>query len=202
MGTVCDVCGTPLPGHSDVDERPVCDECLRHTPVWSHGRAALRYGGSARQMILGFKHGDRLDLARPLGAWVARAAADLILPQMIVAPIPLHRSRLLKRKYNQSVLLGKGVARAHGITLVPDLLIRRRATPPQEGLNRAERLANVTDAIVVNPRRAALLKGRPVLLVDDVMTSGATFTVATLALKNAGVSEVRVVALARVANDV
>lgn len=200
LGAACDSCGAPLPGQAG-DERLTCDDCLRAPRPWAQGRAALRYDGTARRLILGLKHGDRLDLVRPLGGWLARAACDLATPGTVVVPVPLHRLRLLKRRYNQSALLAQGVARAHGLDCVPDLLIRTRATPSQEGRSREERIANMSDAITVNPRRAARVKGRNVLLIDDVMTSGATLAAATGALLAAGAAEVRVAALARVAKD-
>lgn len=201
MGVSCDACGVPLPGQVGEGDHAICDDCMHTQHPWTHGRAAMRYGGSARKMILGLKHGDRLDLVRPLGGWLARSVTDIITPQMIVAPVPLHRTRLLKRKYNQAALLGRGVAKAHGLRLVPDLLIRYRATPPQEGRSKEARLENIKNSIRINPRYGNILRNMTVLLVDDVMTSGATFTVCATALREAGASEVRIAALARVANN-
>lgn len=199
-GLVCDTCGVPLPGHDD--GVPVqCDDCLRVARPWARGRAALVYGGNGRRMILQLKHGDRLDLARPLGDWMARAARPLLVPDMIVAPIPLHWLRLLKRRTNQSALLAARVARAHGLPHVPDLLVRNRATPSQEGKGRDARFRNMADAIRPHPRRIAQAKGRHVLLVDDVMTSGATLATAADALRGAGVADVSVLVLARVTHD-
>ncbi len=198
-GLVCETCGTPLPG--EADQATLCDECLTHPRPWDRGRAALRYNGSGRRMVLALKHGDRLDLARPLGGWMARAATPLIEPGLIVAPIPLHRLRLLKRQYNQSALLSRIVAQTHGVQHIPDLFQRIRATPSQEGRSREERQENLTDALRVNPRRAAALRGQAVLIVDDVMTSGATFAAATAAAHAAGAAKVHIVALARVAKD-
>jgi len=199
-GLVCDSCGVPLPGQDD--GAPVhCDDCLRVARPWLRGRSALIYGGNARRMILQLKHGDRLDLAHPLGDWMARAATPLLVPSMIVAPIPLHWLRLLKRRTNQSALLAARVARAHGLAHLPDLLQRTRATPSQEGKGRDARFRNMADAIRPHPRRIAQAKGRHVLLVDDVMTSGATLAAAADALTGAGVAAVSVLVLARVTHD-
>lgn len=199
-GLVCDTCGTPLPGHDD--GVPVqCDDCLRVARPWVRGRAALLYDGNARRMILQLKHGDRLDLARPLGDWMARAAAALLVPDMVVAPVPLHWLRLLKRRANQSALLAARVARVTGLLHMPDLLQRTRATPSQEGKGREARFRNMTDAIRPHPRRISQVQGRPVLLVDDVMTSGATLAAAADALTGAGVASVSVLVLARVTHD-
>lgn len=199
-GLVCDTCGAPLPGQEDV--APVaCDDCLRVARPWSRGRAALIYGGNARRMILQLKHGDRLDLARPLGDWLARAAAPILQPGMVVAPVPLHWLRLLKRRANQSALLSARVARLTGLAHVPDLLLRSRATPSQEGRGRDARFRNMADAIRPHPHRISHARGRHVLLVDDVMTSGATLAAAADALIGAGVAEVSVLVLARVTHD-
>jgi ComF family protein len=149
-------------------------------------------------MILQLKHGDRLDLARPLGDWMARAAAPILAPGIIVAPIPLHWFRLLRRRANQSALLSARVARVAGLDHIPDLLQRTRATPTQDGKGRDARFRNLSDAIRTHPRRITRAVGRHVLLVDDVMTSGATLAAAADALKGAGVAEVSVLVLARV----
>lgn len=199
-GLVCDKCGAPLPG-ADEGKPEYCDDCLTIARPWQRGRAALVYKDAARRMVLAFKHGDRLDLRRPLAGWMLRAAAPLLEPGMVLAPVPLHRLRLLKRRYNQSALLSGAVARAAGLTHVVDLLQRTRATRSQEGLHRDERFANLSGAVRINPRRAGLLAGRHVLLVDDVMTSGATFAVCADACLAAGAENVSVLALARVAKD-
>jgi predicted amidophosphoribosyltransferase len=199
-GLVCDLCGTPLPG--DDPGHPVhCDDCLTIARPWAHGRAALLYRGNGRKLVLSLKHADRTDLARPAAAWMLRVAAPLIMPDMVVAPIPLHWLRLLTRRYNQSALLSAAIARGAGLSHCPDLLLRNRNTRSQEGRDRDGRFRNVEGALRVHSRHAARLKGRPVLLVDDVMTSGATLAAATEACHAAGASQVSVVVLARVAKD-
>lgn len=197
-GLVCDACGAPLPGQEDEGLRPHCDDCLRHPPPWTRGRAALLYDGAARQMVLQLKHADRLDLARPLGDWLLRAGRAIIEPGMIVAPVPLHWTRLLRRRSNQSALIAARMASGAGLVHVPDLLQRLRRTPSQEGRGRAARFANLDGAIRAHPRRIAAARGRHVLLVDDVMTSGATLSAACRALTGAGVAQVSVLVLARV----
>jgi len=199
-GLVCNQCGVPLPG-DDLGQPESCDDCLTIARPWSQGRAALLYKDNARRLVLAFKHGDRLDLARPAAGWMMRAAQPMLVPGMLVAPIPLHWLRLIKRRYNQSALLSAAVAKMAGLDHCPDLLIRTRNTGSQEGRDRDSRFANMTDALAPHPRRENRIAGRRILLVDDVMTSGATFAAAAEACIAAGAIGVSVLALARVAKD-
>ncbi|GGE22472.1 Predicted amidophosphoribosyltransferases [Gemmobacter megaterium] len=200
-GLVCDCCGTPLPGTEDEGARILCDDCLRLDRPWSRGRAAAAYGGNARRMVLQLKHADRLDLARPLGDWMARAAAPILEPGMIVAPVPLHWIRLLRRRANQSALLSARVACVTGLRHIPDLLSRTRHTQSQEGKGRDARFRNLSGALRPNPRQIQHAAEGHVLLVDDVMTSGATLAAATDALKAGGVKQVSILVLARVTHQ-
>lgn len=197
-GLSCDSCGMPLPGAEEEGRLVRCDDCLRERPPWAQGRAALLYEGGARALVLQLKHADRLDLARPLGAWMYRAAAPLLQPGMLVAPIPLHWTRLARRRYNQSALLAAELSRLAVLQQIPDLLQRHRRTPSQEGRSRAERHANVSAAFRVAPRHLRSLQGASVLLVDDVMTSGATLAAASATLIGAGAGRVSIAVLARV----
>ena len=195
-GLVCDACGIPVAGSPDT-EGALCDDCLRLPRPWQQGRAAMLYGGTARRLILGLKHGDRLELAGACGRWLASAARPILTPGMLVAPVPLHWSRLLKRRYNQAAVLAQALARAEGLEHCPDLLIRRRRTAGQGG-NLTLRHTNLEDALALHPRRGARAAGRRVLLVDDVMTSGATLSAAADACLAGGATRVDVAVLARV----
>ena len=199
-GLVCDLCGTPLPG-DETGKAEHCDDCQTIARPWSQGRAALLYKGNARHMVLALKHGDRIDLTRPAVRWMTKAAEPILKPGMVVAPIPLHWMRLVRRRYNQSALLASGVARLAGLIDCPDLLLRHRHTPTQEGRDRDARFANMADAIILHPRRANRVAGKHVLLVDDVMTSGATFAAAAEACLAGGATAISILALARVAKD-
>lgn len=194
-GLVCDLCGIPLPGESSAEVH--CDECLSIARPWSRGRAALRYEANGRRLVLALKHGDRHDAARPAGKWLARAAAPLLAPGTIISPVPLHWMRLLSRRFNQSALLARALARETGLAFVPDLLIRHRQTQSLKGLDRAARHATLDGAIRANPRHLATLRGARLILVDDVMTSGATLSAATQAAQAAGAEDVCILALAR-----
>ena len=199
-GLVCHQCGTPLPGQ-DTGHLETCDDCLTIARPWSQGRAALLYKDNARHLVLALKHGDRLDLARPAATWLLKSVQPMLLPNMLVAPIPLHWLRLIKRRYNQSALLSGALAKLAHLDHCPDLLIRLRHTPSQEGRSRDARFANLANSLAIHPRRTNLAAGRHILLIDDVMTSGATFAAAAEACVAAGASGVSVLALARVAKD-
>ncbi|RYH11008.1 ComF family protein [Tropicimonas sp. IMCC6043] len=199
-GLRCDLCGAPLLG-DDPTEIVHCDDCRVSARLWTRGRAVLAYRDNARTLVLALKHGDRTDLAEPAGRWMARVAQDIRLPGQIVAPAPLHWRRLFRRRYNQAGLLGSVVARELGLEHCPDLLVRHRFTGTQEGKGVDARFANVAGAIRVPPRHHARIADRPVLLVDDVLTSGATLAACAEACYSAGAGDVRVLALARVVKD-
>ncbi len=199
-GMVCDKCGIPLPGE-DTGTAALCDDCISIARPWAQGRAALLYRDNGRRMVLALKHGDRQDLVQPAGDWLLRAARPILRPDMLVVPIPLHWFRLLRRRYNQSALLTARVAKLAGLEHCPDLLQRRRHTPTQEGRGRDARFVNMADALRVHPRHMGRAEGRHILLVDDVMTSGATLAAAAEACLSAGAADISVLTLARVAKD-
>ena len=199
-GLVCHHCGLPLPGEEDGAE-VLCDDCLTIARPWSRGRAAIIYRDNGRSLVLALKHGDRLDLARPAAGWLMRAAEPILAPNMLVAPVPLYWMRLLRRRYNQAALLSAGFAKKAGYEHCPDLLTRPRQTNSQEGRSRDGRFSNMQGALALHPRHSARVKGRHVLLIDDVMTSGATFAAGAEACLAVGATEVSVLMLARVARD-
>jgi ComF family protein len=199
-GHACDLCGGPLVG-PDASEGMYCDDCWPAGRPWEKGRALLVYEGGARRLILGLKHGDRLDLAPALGRWMAARARDLAEGDMLIAPVPLHWRRLLRRRYNQSAVLAHHLGRNLGLSVCPDLLQRTRRTESQDGKGADQRFANLAGAIRIHPGRASRMQGKTVLLVDDVMTSGATLSACTTACLTGGAAAVRVMALARVVKD-
>lgn len=199
-GSSCDSCGTPLPG--DVHGETVhCDTCIRAPKPWAHGRAALAYGGMGRKLVLQLKHGDRQEIARPAAAWMRMSVQSLLTEKTLIAPVPLHWLRLAKRRYNQSALIAKQLAEMTGCDWCADLLERPRRTLSLDGKTRAERAEILSGAIRIHPRRKHRIVGRSVLLVDDVMTTGATLAACTEACIAAGADQVSVSVLARVVKD-
>lgn len=194
---LCHSCGFPFeydPGPADTQ----CAACLAHPPHFDRARSVLVYGEHSRQIILDFKHGDRTWPAPAFGRWLARAGAELTAEADIAAPVPLHRSRLYARRYNQASLLAQALGRATGLAVQPDLLARHRATPSQGHMSPTARRRNVQGAFRLRPGFEELVRDRRVLLVDDVLTTGATAGECARTLKRAGAAAVDVLTLARV----
>ncbi|TFL19247.1 ComF family protein [Jannaschia formosa] len=195
-GAACDLCGTSLPGAADGAAR--CDDCLTLARPWDEGRAVLSYAGGGRRMVLSLKHGDRTELARAAARWIARRAGDLIGPETVFVPVPIHRWRLLKRRYNQSALIASDLARITGGHFAPEALRRVRQTPSQDHKSVRDRFANLDGCMA--PGREDLA-GRHVALIDDVMTSGATLAASSDVIRGMGAARITVLMLARVAKD-
>jgi len=196
---VCDCCGAPMVGA--VAEGDICDQCMTIAQPWRRGRAALAYRDNGRRLVLALKHGDRLDLAAPAARWMARAGAPILKKGMLAVPVPAHPWRLFRRRYNQAAVLAQALSRIAPVIYVPDALVRSRRTTVQDGMGQEARFENMVGAIAPHPRHRARLKGAEVVLVDDVMTSGATLAAAAEAVLAAGAREVCVLVLARVARD-
>ncbi|MDX9862676.1 MAG: ComF family protein [Rhodospirillales bacterium] len=192
----CEACG--LPFAYDAGAGTLCGECAAHPPPFRRARAAMIYGPASRRLILGFKHGDRTEAAVAFARWMVRAGADLIAESDLIAPVPLHWTRLFARRFNQAALLAHAIGRETGLEVAPDVLVRRRRTPSQGHLGRRARRRNVAGAFAVPPGRAGRVAGRRVLLIDDVMTTGATLAACARALGRAGAATVDALTLARV----
>jgi ComF family protein len=180
-----------------------CAPCLADPPAFDRARAVFVYDDASRPLILGFKH-DRLHGAPAFGQWLARAGAELLDDADLIVPVPLHWLRLAWRRYNQAAVLAQALARAASrrAVVVPDLLRRRRRTPSQGHLRRRERARNVARAFLVPRHYMNKVKDARVLLVDDVLTTGATVGECARALRAAGAARVDVVTLARVVRPV
>jgi ComF family protein len=189
-------CGAPY----EYDPGPGvrCAACMARPRAFDAARAACLYDEVSRDPILKLKHADRTDLAPLFARWLSRAAADLLAEAEAIAPVPLHPLRLLRRRYNQAAEVARPLARLVEVPFLPDVLVRRRATESQGGKSGDGRRRNVAGAFHVPARRRAQVTGRRVLLVDDVMTTGATLEGCARALKQAGAVRVDVAVLARV----
>jgi ComF family protein len=200
---LCDRLGLPMPyGGSrgaDGQHHPLISAAAAaDPPPWDRARAVAVFGGVMRDLVHGFKYADRHDPRRLLGQWLTEAGWSLFPGTHVIVPVPLTRWRLMRRQFNQSALLALEVARHTGIHADTAALVKTRTTPPQMGLTRQQRLANVRGAFLVPPRRRPSIAGRNVLLIDDVITTGATVGAATRALREAGAARVDVLALALV----
>jgi ComF family protein len=193
---LCEICG--LPFAFGAGEGAVCGACARKRPHFDRARAVMRYDQLSRDLILAFKHADRLDAAPVFAAWLGRAGQGLLGNCDALAPVPLHRFRLLSRRYNQAAVLAIELAKRTDKPVLPDLLRRLRATPSQGGLSARERRTNVRGAFAVRHRYRDWVVGRRLLLLDDVMTTGATIEACARALKQAGAASVDALTIARV----
>jgi ComF family protein len=197
-GNICDSCGVPLFQDEHAGDAH-CENCHNFPPAWHKGRAVAMYDGPVRHMVLALKHGDRLDIALPAARWMAEKSSPLTCPETLIIPVPLHWRRLVMRRYNQAAVLAQKLALETGLAFLPDALRRLRATRMQKDMNREQRFKNQSAAISINPRATGQIKDRPVLIVDDVMTTGATLSACTQACLAANARTVNVIVLARVA---
>ncbi len=195
----CARCGLPFP--FDQGPRAVCAACVSEPPLFDSARAALLYDDASRRLILAFKHGDRTEAARPFARWMQVAGWSLLEEADLLLPIPLNRWRLFRRRYNQSALLAQVLARDSGVPVALDLLRRVRATPSQGRRSRQARRRNVAGAFALAPAAAERIEGARLLLIDDVMTSGATLDEASKVLRRAKPKKITVLTLARVLRE-
>lgn len=173
-------------------------EAIENPPAYDRARAAVRYDDVARTLVQGFKYGDRLDLTPMMGRWMARAGHELLAEAEALVPVPLHWRRLWARRFNQSAALAGAIAGLAGVPVLFEALRRVRATPQQVGLNKSERAVNVQGAFRVLPAQKPAVAGKRLLLIDDVLTSGATAEACARALLRAGAAHVDVLVFARV----
>ena len=222
---LCPVCREPLANHGGICAscwsklsfitRPYCDrlgipftfdpgpgvlsmQAIADPPAYRRARAAVRYDDVSRVLVHGLKYSDRLDLAPMLGRWMAHAGRELFAEADALVPVPLHWRRLWARRFNQSAALASVISAASGIEVAHAVLARVRSTAQQVGLSRSERALNVQGAFRVPERASAWVTGRRLIVIDDVLTSGATLDACARALLRAGASTVDVLVFARV----
>jgi ComF family protein len=193
----CDRLGTPF--EQDLGPGLLSPQAIADPPVFARARAVARFeDGPARRLVHRLKYSDRGELAKPMGRWMARAGADILAGADALAPVPLHSLRLWTRRFNQAAALAHAVAKETAVPCEPFLLTRVKATQSQVGLSRAQRTENVQGAFRASPEAQGRLKDRKIVLVDDVLTSGATANAAARALLRGGAAQVDLLVFARV----
>lgn len=198
---LCACCGLPFGFDGGAGVDALCLACLKERPLFDSARAAVAYDDGSRELILRFKHGDQTHTVQSFIPWLRRAGRDMLAQADALVPVPLHRGRLLKRRYNQAALIAAALAREVGRPWLPDTLRRTRATEIQGRMNARARLKNVRRAFAVPPQRYTDVAGRRIVLVDDVYTTGATVAECARALRVAGAASVHVLTVARVVRD-
>jgi ComF family protein len=193
---VCAACGLPFATKTPA----LCRACTEALPPWNQARAAMMYNDAARQLILPLKHADRTEIATTLAFHMLRAGRALVDRAELLVPVPLHRWRLLHRRYNQSALIARALGRLARRAVLADALVRTRATPSLGQLSAVQRSALLIGNIEIRPRRHAAITGRAILLIDDVLTSGATARACTRTLLDAGARSIDVLVASRVAD--
>ena len=193
---VCDRLGIPLP--YDTGGPTLSVAALANPPVYDRARAVARFDDRVRHLVHRLKYGDQHDGVALFGRWLHGAATPLLPGTDLIVPVPLNRWRLWQRRFNQAALLAQALGRHSKIPVDPLVLVRARATPSQVGMTADQRRRNVQGAFQVPPRKRALIAGRNILLIDDVITTGATVNACARVLKRAGAARVDVVAVAMV----
>lgn len=196
---MCDRCGVPLDYRTG--DETWCVACLARPPRRDRARAALIYDETSRRPVLDLKRAGRRDGLPTLAGWMRQAGGVLIDEADVLVPVPLHYTRLVMRGFNQSGWLAQTIGAAAGRPVLVDALKRTRRTPSQAGLAGRARRRNVSGAFRVRSGRVAAISGKRVLLVDDVLTTGATLSAWTRALKRSGARQVDVLVLARVVRE-
>jgi ComF family protein len=177
----------------------ISPEAMADPPVFGRARAVVRYDdGPARRLVHRLKYSDRLELARPMGAWMVRAGAEILAEADLIVPVPLHRLRLISRRFNQAAALAHCVSKASAVPVDTQALVRVKQTPPQVGLSRPQRAGNVQGAFRVPEEAKPKIFGTNIVLIDDVLTSGATANAAARTLLRGGAKGVDVLVFARV----
>lgn len=195
---LCRCCGVPLPESAPQEGAFSCMPCATSPPAFRTARAAALFEKVGADLVHQLKYADRTALAPTLARWMLRAAPAMVAAADILVPVPLHRARLVRRRFNQAALLAHSLGKLASKPVLPQALLRVKRTPPQVGLGRARRAANVRGAFAINPRFAEPLRDRHILLIDDVLTTGATAEACAGVLLKAGAASVDVLTVARV----
>jgi ComF family protein len=196
----CERLGTPFAYDSGMPL--ISPAAFADPPAFDRARAVMRFSDVARDLVHLLKYGDRLDLVKPFASWMARAGDELLHEADALVPVPLHWTRLFQRRFNQSAELARAISRRKSISVIDDALERVRATPPQVGLARDERAKNVHGAFSIGKSARSKVKGKRIVLIDDVLTTGATANSCARVLRRAGAARIDVLTLTRVVDPV
>lgn len=196
---LCRICGVPF--DFKIEDEMECAACAQKAPIYHRARSALVYNDRSRDLVLRFKHADQLHTLRSFMPWVMRAGEELISDLDIIIPVPLHRFRLLKRRYNQAALMAQYISKYSRKAWASNILIRAQSTKTQGRMTLEQRRKNVRKAFVVPDPKKECLAGKTILLVDDVYTTGATAQECARTLLNAGAKHVNVLTIAKVVKD-
>ena len=191
----CDACGFPF--EYDVGKNALCGACLEERPPFAHARAAFRYDDASRHLVIRLKYNDQIQLAKIYAAWMAASGQELLKVSYYIIPVPLHYFRFISRRFNQSALLAQALSKKSGVKFLPSAIKRTLHTKQQTGLSKNQREQNVRGAFLVVPKYKEIIKGKNILLIDDVYTTGSTIKHCTKALLRAGAAQVNVLTLAR-----
>lgn len=196
---VCECCGVPF----DRDWGPgtLCGPCIESHPSFDRARAATLYDDAVRSLILGLKHGDRHDLVALFASWMHRVGDTFWPTADLIVPVPLHWTRLWSRRFNQSALIAKAIGRLSDVPVLVDAITRTRRTPSQGGLGRKDRLRNVRNAFAVRQPALDRIQGKHIIVIDDVLTTGATVSQVADCLRKRGAAQIDVLTVARVVNN-
>lgn len=192
----CNLCGIAL--DFETSDNAKCHQCIENTPSFYSARSALVYNDTSRDLILGFKHGDKTHLIQSFMPWLKKAGKELFEQADYLVPVPLHPMRMIMRRYNQASLISSELSRSVNVSHLPDALYRVRSTPSQGHLTGDERIKNVHNAFDVNPKLIKKIQGKNLVVIDDVYTTGATVNECSKVLYGSGAKQVSVLTIARV----
>ena len=197
----CKACGFPFefePVGLNKTVDALCLRCHAHAPAFDRARAAITYDETSRKLILDFKHGGRTDGLKFFTAQMHRAGKDILMDADMLIPVPLHKSRLRQRRFNQAALLARGISQLSGIPYNTEILMRKKNTPSQGGQTFLGRRRNVSGAFTMRQKLSTKITGKRIVLIDDVYTTGSTLSACARTLKRAGAAQVDALTLMRV----